>query len=1259
MVSWRAFSTAGPCPRAGSGGLRPPGGARSRVATPCPFPFPADLPRGLTAPSFFFDVRLSKLKLAGFKTFVDPTTVLTPGNLVGVVGPNGCGKSNIIDAVRWVLGETRASALRGESMQDVIFNGSTTRKPVSRASVELVFDNNEGKAAGQWSRYAEISVKRVLDRSGESTYYINNVHVRRKDVIDLFLGTGLGPRAYAIIEQGMISRIIEARPEEIRGFLEEAAGVTKYRERRKETEGRLRDARDNLARLDDIRMELGERIVHLEAQAEVAARYQQLSAAHVEKQQLLWLVKRNEARAEQARVSAELNEATRRIEADSARLQELEAAVETCREAHFEASEAVHGAQSELFAVSAEVTRLETELQHLGEARRRLEARLSQLEIDREHWLTRREAMLAEHERWQALGENAALRAEQAEARHGEISDRLPELDGARQAAETTVASARRELAQTEQQLRVEEANRASAMRALDALHQRRGRLEAERGAIVGPDEREVAEREARLEAMQDALDARQRELAELQASLPAAQAALKSALEHERAVQRRLTELRARREALLQLQARVQSQGKLGDWLKRHGLDQFPPLWKYLQVEGGWDEAVQAVLRERLSALTTSDAAEAASAARTVLEEAPPETVAVAFAASHTASAVHAGDGARAAEALDPVRASGALPDFLSRDGVPPRPLSALVAVRAPELQALVADFLAGAWAVDKLDDWLDARDRLPPGVCLVGPRGQVLTRDALVHHAPDARTHGVIERQREIDTLEGEQAALEEAAHAAHDALLAAEADASALNERINALRREQQAVQSQVHAEQVEVLKLAQARSRADERRGQLQRDLEDVVHLEATEREHLARAEMEQARALELAELQRERLDAAMAVLSERDQALREARALEQAAARELQEARFSERECAGKLEDIARNQQLAAEQLARIVSETDTRRAELDATDDDRSHAALQVALALRSSRESALAGRRDALEAATAALKQAEEMRLRTEHEAAPVRARVAELRLAVQAAELAVAQFEERLQEAQADEAALAPLLASDPKEGTLQREVARLAREIAELGAVNLAALDELRTATERKGYLDAQTDDLLQAIETLEDAIRRIDRETREQLQDTYNTVNRQFGALFPQLFGGGRAELVLTGEEILDAGIQIVAQPPGKKNASIHLLSGGEKALTAIALVFSMFQLNPAPFCMLDEVDAPLDDTNTERYANMVKRMSSQTQFIFISHSKITMEFAQQLVGVTMQEQGVSRVVEVDIEEALRLAEPAAA
>ena len=1173
-------------------------------------------------------MRLAKLKLAGFKTFVDPTTVLTPGNLVGVVGPNGCGKSNIIDAVRWVLGESRASALRGGSMLDVIFNGSTTRKPVSRASVELVFDNAEGRAAGQWKPYAEVAVKRVLDRSGESTYFINGLQVRRKDVIDLFLGTGLGPRAYAIIEQGMISRIIEARPEEVRGFLEEAAGVTKYRERRKETEGRLTDARDNLARLEDIRHELGQQIGRLEAQAAVAERYHRLNASLSERQNLLWLIKRNEARSERTRLTEELGEATRRIDADSARLQTLESQLESAREAQFAASGHVQHAQDALHGVSTELTRLEGELARLRDSRRVLESRLVQLERDDAQWRSQLDTLSSDAERWHSLQEHAALRAEQAEARHAELAERLPEAEDALRTADATAAAVRRELNQAEQQIRVEEAHRVSSERTLETLGQRRGRLQQEQSAVDAPDLRRIAEREALLSELEDTLATRQSAVADAQAGLPGAQQALREAMEAERQTQRQATELRARREALVQLQHKVQAQGQLGDWLRRHRLDGLTPLWQRLQVAAGWESAVEAILRERLAALPAEDG----RAALIALADKVPGAFAF---------------------LLADAPADGAPP--MAQEGA--RPLLDHVCADVT-LTPVLAAWLGTVLAVDDLAPWLERRAELSPSVRLVAKDGRVLDRHALIHYAPDARTHGVIERQREIDQLAVELDRAQEAAAQAKEAVAEADATATRLQDGLTTLRRDVQALQAQVHGEQVEVLKLNQARVRYEERWAQIERDMGEIALLEQTERDRLMRSETELERSREMAELQRGRLDAAEAVRREREAALRETRALEQALARELQDARHAERECTSKLDDIARNRSLAEEQLARTAEELEARRESLLEIDEPSVAAALQAAVVLRGTREMALVEVRNGLEAIHAQVRGLEEARHHTEQTAAPVRERVAELRLRVQAAELAEAQFATRLEEAQADEAALAPLLTADLKEGALQREVARLGREIAELGAVNLAALDELRAASERKTYLDVQSEDLLGAIETLEDAIRRIDRETREQLQETYNTVNRHFGSLFPQLFGGGEARLVLTGDEILDAGIQIVAQPPGKKNSSIQLLSGGEKALTAIALVFAMFQLNPAPFCMLDEVDAPLDDANTGRYCGMVKRMSSQTQFIFISHSKITMEIAQQLVGVTMQEQGVSRVVEVDIEEAMRLAETAA-
>lgn len=1189
-------------------------------------------PAGALAPRFVrrpcppFPVRLSKLKLAGFKTFVDPTTVFTPGNLVGVVGPNGCGKSNIIDAVRWVLGESRASALRGESMQDVIFNGSTTRKAVSRASVELVFDNAEGRAPGQWRHYGEIAVRRVLDRSGESSYFINQIQVRRKDVIDLFLGTGLGPRAYAIIEQGMISRIIEARPEEIRGFLEEAAGVTKYRERRRETEGRLADARDNLLRLEDIRGGLGERIGHLEGQAEVAERYQHLQSQHAQRQNLLWLLKRNQARAERVESARQLAEATRQIEEDSARLHALEKAVSATREAHLAASEGVHEAQNDLFAVSAEVSRLEAEGRHLEASRRSLETRLAQLAADESQWRGRREGLAEEALRWQALSENAGVRSAQAEERLGGAVDRLSMAEEAVGLIEGTCRALGRELAQTEQHMRVEETRRANALRTLEGLDQRRLRLAQEAAAVTLPDEALVTTGEAQLAALLQAQAGTQNELQDCQRDLPGIQQHLRETREAERLAQGRQTQARARRDALLQLQHKVQHQGALGEWLQGHGMADLQPLWKSIKVSPGWEAAVEAVLRERLAALSAPDL----NALLQAVGAMPPASqVFLLPTPPHRVSPL-------------------AGPGF-------GEPLGRKLTLIDPGLDGVLAAWLAGVEAVDDLARWIPRHEELAPGAALVSQQGQVLVFGALIHHAPDARTHGVMEREREIDALGRELLALESDLALAQQALLLAEAAAQALQERMSELRRQGQTLQHQIHGQQVELLKLTQSRSRALERRNQIEVDSAEVASQQQTEMDRLAQVELELARYGELAELQRARHDEAREAQGAREQQLREARLLEQSLARDLQEARFSERECAGKLEDIQRNQVLAGEQLARMEAEITLREGELARTVGAANGEALQQALALRAEREISLSGRRDALAEVTARLRQLEELRLSTEQAAVPVREQVAQLRLQVQAAELAESQCEQRLLEAAADEAALQPYLLPEVKEAALQREVGRLAREIGELGAVNLAAVEELRTTRERKGYLDAQSDDLNQAIATLEDAIRRIDRETREQLSQTYNTVNGHFGTLFPRLFGGGEARLVLTGEEILDAGVQIVAQPPGKKNSSIHLLSGGEKALTAIALVFAMFQLNPAPFCMLDEVDAPLDDTNTERFCEMVKHMSSQTQFLFISHNKITMEIAQQLIGVTMQEQGASRVVEVDIEEALSLAE----
>ena len=1169
-------------------------------------------------------MRLTKLKLAGFKSFVDTTTVLFPGQLVGVVGPNGCGKSNIIDAVRWVLGESKATALRGESMQDVIFNGSATRKPVGRASVELSFDNAEGRASGQWSQYAEIAVKRVLDREGNSSYYINNLHVRRRDVIDVFLGTGLGPRAYAIIEQGMISRIIEPKPEELRLFLEEAAGVTKYKERRKETENRLADARENLLRVEDIRNELGGQVGRLEGQAEIARRYRELQAQHDRRQQLLWLKKRNSARAERERMARELEKGMLRLDAETAQLRELEARVEQARESHFAASDGLHAAQSEMVGAKAEVNRLESEIHHLHEARQKLGTRLAQLAVEDTHWNAQRLELEREAVRWQALLENARLRAESSIARHAEAASRLPQAEERVRNAEIASAAARRAVNEAEQGARLSEANRIHAQRALDGYAQRRARLDQEREAIDQPDHKKLEANRASMANAEGALALLQQRQVETQQRLPVLEGRSGATREKLQAAHRTLADTRARRDALRQLQSRVMQHGgveKLGEWLERLGLAAATPLWREIQVDQGWETALEAVLRERLTALSAMP-----QAVGQALLEPPPTTFALALSNGAVGQSA-AADSLRLKVRCEDVRWSSVLDEWLAGVSV------------TEDLGAQITHVEAGR-------SWVN-RD------------GHVLTAQGLLLYVPDASTHGVIERQREIDELEADMAqhALDETA--AHETHQQAERELSDLQTQMAGNRIEIQALQQQVHVTQVEALRLTQEQARFDERTAQLVRDLEEIAQGEGIERAELQRAQEDAERFHKQLEVARAGLDQVMEVQRNCDTTLREARSQEQALAREAQEVRFTERECLGKLEDNGRVSATARGQLERVAGDKAAAENEMNGISDATPQASLQAALATRQGREAVLAGRRNALEEAATALRLIDEDRLRIEQSLNPLRERINELRLKEQAAQLNEVQFVQRLAEVHingdADEAPLLVELVPGLKEATLQADILRCTEELEALGPVNLAALEELDIARERKGYLDAQSEDLNQAIGTLEDAIRRIDHETREQLQQTYDAVNGHFGTLFPQLFGGGEARLILTGDEILDAGIQVLAQPPGKKNSSIHLLSGGEKALTATALVFALFQLNPAPFCLLDEVDAPLDDTNTERFCSMVKRMSQQTQFLFISHNKIAMEMAQQLVGVTMQEQGVSRVVEVDMEEALRISE----
>lgn len=1170
-------------------------------------------------------VRLTSIKLSGFKSFVDPTHFQVPGQLVGVVGPNGCGKSNIIDAVRWVLGESKASELRGESMQDVIFNGSTHRKPAGRASVELVFDNSAGKAAGQWSQYAEIAVKRTLTRDGTSTYYINNQAVRRRDIQDIFLGTGLGPRAYAIIGQGMISRIIEARPEELRIFLEEAAGVSKYKERRRETENRLHDTRENLVRVEDILRELNANLEKLQAQATVAQKFRELQADGEEKQKLLWLLRKNEAAAEQAKVFRDIELAQTSLEEQTAQLRHVETEIEHLRQAHYAAGDRMHQAQGNLYQTNSEIGSLEAQIRFVIESRGRLQSQLNSLTAQRDQWQRQGGQYQEELAEAEMRLEEQGMIVAQAQEAAMQASERLPELEQAWREAQLRTTESRGRIMQVQQQIELESAHQRNASNILSTLGARRERLTQEKSGLVMPDTVHLTNLRKQSEEKQAALE-------EAQMQLDAAQELLPSLEEERRSAQQRVTaetsanaQLEARLGALRQLQESVQSQGKVQPWLKKHELEGLPRLWQKLQIVQGWETAVESLLRERTSALEVSNL----DWAKAFAGDAPPARLAL-----YTPRSVPDSQKADTATALKPALMALQLND--------------------PGMRALLQDWLHGAYLAEDLTAALADRNGLPAGGVFVTRQGHIVDRSSVRFHAADAEQDGMLARQQEIENLDKQLRAQRMLADEAKSRAVRAEAAVTQATQRLQTLRQTVSALTQAVHALQVDVIKLSEVQSRFEQRSTQIASDLAEIAAHESEQ--HQARAESEarfEQLDMELADLQEQHENGQTAFLSA-EQRLNDARQRQRELERAAQEAEYAERTQRSRIEELKRSIATALEQSAQLFASMQQGQLELENLDDETAQAGLQSLLERRGEQERALADARHELDQVSQKLRHHEEARLQAERSLQPQRDRIMELQLKEQAARLNQEQYAQSLQEAGADEAALADKLQPEMRASYLQSEVTRLNNAINALGPVNLAALDELAQASERKQFLDAQHADLTEAITTLQDAIHKIDRETRDLLQDTFDKVNLQFGELFPVLFGGGNAKLIMTGEEILDSGVQVMAQPPGKKNATIHLLSGGEKALTATALVFSMFQLNPAPFCLLDEVDAPLDDANTERFCNMVKKMSGQTQFLFISHNKIAMEMAQQLIGVTMQEQGVSRIVAVDMEAATSFA-----
>ena len=1161
-------------------------------------------------------MRLKCIKLAGFKSFVDPTTVTFPSNMAAVVGPNGCGKSNIIDAVRWVMGESSAKNLRGESMTDVIFNGSNTRKPVTQASIELIFDNSDGTLTGEYAGYNEISIRRRVTRDSQNTYFLNGTKCRRRDITDIFLGTGLGPRSYSIIEQGMISKLIEAKPEDLRNFIEEAAGISKYKERRRETENRIRRTHENLARLTDLREELERQLDRLHRQAQSAEKYQQYKAEERQLKAQLTALRWQALNEQVGSREAVISNQEVSFEALVAEQRNADASIERLRDGHHELSERFNLVQGRFYSVGGDIARIEQSIQHGQQRLRQLQDDLNEAErarLETDSHLGHDRTLLA------TLGEELAMLEPEQEltaAAAEESAAGLEESETAMHGWQEQWDSFNQRSAEPRRQAEVQQSRIAQLEQSLERLAERQRRLQDELQQLAAdPQDAAILELSEQIAAGEISLEDLQLEEEQQAERLQQLRNDLQQAGQAQQQAQGELQRLNGRLASLEALQQAALDPGKgVGEWLCEQQLSERPRLAEGLRVETGWELAVETVLGADLQAVLLDD-----------------------FQGLDFAGLTQ-GDLRLASPSKGGARVPGSLLDKV-------------------EASVDLAPWLAKVKPVESLDEALTAPLSLAEGESLISRDGYWVGRHFLrVRRASEAES-GLLARGQEIErlTLQREEG---EAALAVLDERLLQLRE----NQRAQEEQREQQRRQAQDQARRLSELKaqLSAGQAKVEQlilRRSRLDSELLELGEQREIEHEQLGESRLQLQDALDAMATdneQREGLLARRDSLRERlDRVRQEARQhkdhAHQLAVRlgSLKAQHDSTRQALERLELQAERLHEKREQLNLNLEEGEAPLEEL--------RMKLEEQLDKRMAVEDELKLARLALEDADRELRDAEKRRTQAEQQAQLLRGQLEQQRMEWQSLTVRRKALADQLVEDNFDLHGVLATLPVDASEAAWEDELERLAARIQRLGPINLAAIDEYQQQSERKRYLDAQNADLVEALDTLENVIRKIDKETRNRFKETFDQINGGLQALFPKVFGGGSAYLQLTGEDLLDTGVTIMARPPGKKNSTIHLLSGGEKALTALALVFAIFKLNPAPFCMLDEVDAPLDDANVGRYARLVKEMSETVQFIYITHNKIAMEMADQLMGVTMHEPGCSRLVAVDVEEALALVE----
>ena len=1164
-------------------------------------------------------MRLKSIKLAGFKSFVDPTSVHFPSNLCAVVGPNGCGKSNIIDAVRWVMGESSAKNLRGESMTDVIFNGSGGRKPVGQASIELIFDNSEGRIVGEYASYSEIGIKRKVTRDGQSNYYLNGSKCRRRDITDIFLGTGLGPRSYAIIEQGMISRLIEARPDELRIYIEEAAGISKYKERRRDTENRIRRTMENLERLTDIRDELGRQLSRLERQAKAAEKYSEYKKEERQTSAELLALKwrgYNQSATQQKQLIGEMEVERERILTERIG---CDTAIEKLRTQSTDLNDTFNEVQARFYKVGGDVARIEQAIEHAQQRASELHKDLEQTERNFTESEKHLNADIQKATGWQAEFEQLAPALELAREAEKVSSQALQAAEESMQQWQQAWDEFNQQSAAPRQQAEVQQSRIQHLEQLMRRLTERHENLSSEASSFqASPAEEEMALIQEQLSDAEQTRETIENQRLDNSAQIEVARSSEKQlSAELDQARSRQQT-LEGRRASLDALQQAAMGDDAEKKWLESKGLGGNSRLADSVKPDEGWEVAAETVLGSYLQAVEVDDVAGNIG----LLDDFKKGELLL---IGKTGQAAASGTKARL------------LSDLVSGDAV----------------QALLGNIYAAETLAEAV--------ALQPSLTAIE---SVVTRDGIwlgnnwlrVARDKDA-TAGVLKRKQELTSIDEQKQALDKQISELETQRQTNETQLHMLEaqrQEIAASVAEQQSgyadLRSKLSGYKVQIEQLNARKERAE-------KELAEVHQQQLLEQENLAEARQLLQQSIEKMEADTERREH----LVEQRDGFRE----------QLDEVRQQARQDRDQRHDLAVREGSLSTQLSSIlegierlkvqVARLQERRTQLreafDIKDDpsDKYQLELEEKLELRLGIESELNTARVAMDEVDHAMREHEKLRSELEDQLQEVRGKLETQRIAAQEIATLSRTIEEQISDKNADLETLLENLTDDADMRDWEEQLQLIGNRIQRLGPINLAAIDEYKIESERKDYLDTQNAELEEAMNTLKTAIQKIDRETRTRFKETFELVNKHIQELFPKLFGGGHAYLEMTGDDLLDTGVTLMARPPGKKNASIQLLSGGEKALTAIAMVFAIFRLNPAPFCMLDEVDAPLDDANVGRYAAMVKEMSDQVQFIFITHNKISMEAANQLMGVTMHEPGVSRLVSVDVNQAAELAD----